>query len=394
MTAGLDANGLTTKTLQEVLTAYEDSEKANIDAALDVSPAQPIGQVNGAIAETQRANWELTEGVYNALDPDKAEGVQLDILCSYTGTIRRAATATTAIVKLALNPGTTVAAGKRVAVEDHPEIEFTTDASTTNSGGTVAEIPVNVTCTTLGAIPVDALLINQIVTPVTGWGGVVNDDPAITGTDVETDTALRLRRIAELTSAGNGSPDGIRADLLKLDNVIDARVFENTTDYTVGILPPHSLRAVVWDATLEDNANIAAVLWRNRSAGISAIGSLSGNVTDSLGVVRTMAFDRATQLTLYNTYAIKTLTGTYPGDTAAKALVVAYLNERLTLGHDLFAGLMTAAIMSVPGVLDVTSSTFDVTAVPVNTASLTVDETEIGRSTTTRVTITSTPTVP
>lgn len=73
---------------------------------------------------------------------------------------------------------------------------------------------------------------------------------AVPGTDEETDAAFRLRREELLRVAGAAAVEAIRADLLALDGVADAKVFENVTLVTDGDgVPGKAFESVVLEQT-------------------------------------------------------------------------------------------------------------------------------------------------
>jgi len=389
MPYGVDSTGFASKPLTVILEDKEAREKADIDPALDVSPAQPLGQLNGIHAADTRDAWELAEAVYNSFDPDKAEGVPLDNLCALTGTYRKPATFTKVAVTLTFGAAATIPQGSLVSVVGHPEIVCALDAAVTR--GSAGTSPGTMTCTTSGPIEINAGTLTEIVTPVSGWSSVTNAADGDPGEAVETDTALRKRRILELQGAGNGSPDGIRADLLKVTGVEEALVLENTTDVTIlGYLPPHSLQAIVWDGSVPAAADldIGKTIWRNRSAGIGMYGATDVTVVDALGVDQVVSFDRATQKLLYVDITLKK-NSAYGGDTAVKEAIVALVNSTATrrLGRDVVALAVKAAPLSVEGVEDVTVCELDFSASPSATANLPVADTEIAIASAARITI-------
>ncbi len=389
MPYGVDSTGFASKPLTVILDDKEAREKASIDPALDVSPAQPLGQLNGIHAADTRDAWELAEAVYNSFDPDKAEGVPLDNLCALTGTYRKAATFTKVAVTLTFGAAATIPQGSLVSVVGHPEIVCALDAAVTR--GSAGTSPGTMTCTTSGPIEINAGTLTEIVTPVSGWSSVTNAADGDPGEAVETDTALRKRRILELQGAGNGSPDGIRADLLKVTGVEEALVLENRSDVTtLGYLPPHSLQAIVWDGSVPAAADldIGKAIWRNRSAGIGMYGATDVTVVDALGVDQVVSFDRATQKLLYVDITLKK-NSAYGGDTAVKEAIVALVNSTATrrLGRDVVALAVKAAPLTVEGVEDVTICELDFSASPSATANLPVADTEIAIASAARITI-------
>lgn len=141
--------------------------------------------------------------------------------------------------------------------------------------------------------PIEAPLgtLIQIDTPVFGWDAVTNPVEAATGSNVETDTALRLRRRQSVSIAGSGTVDAITANVLDIVGVTDAFVVENRT-FAVDVdgRPPKSFETVV---TGGDDDAIAQEIWNRKPAGIETVGDITvATVTDSQGQSRTIEFSR------------------------------------------------------------------------------------------------------
>jgi hypothetical protein len=83
--------------------------------------------------------------------------------------------------------------------------------------------------------------LTVIETPVARWESAINLLDAVNGRDVESDSALRLRREAEIHAQGNAVAEAIRADVLRVTDVTSVTVFANDTDVTdADGVPPHS----------------------------------------------------------------------------------------------------------------------------------------------------------
>lgn len=137
--------------------------------------------------------------------------------------------------------------------------------------------------------PVNTL--TSIDTPVFGWDTVTNAVEASVGTDVETDTALRLRRRQSVSIAGAGTVDAITANVLDVTGVTDAFIVENRT-FSVDVdgRPAKSFEVVV---TGGDDEEIAQTIWDRKPAGIETVGDIAvATVTDSQGASRTINFSR------------------------------------------------------------------------------------------------------
>src|ERR1019366_292486 len=79
-------------TVQDEVADLVASFLANVDGGLDTSPDQPIGQAIGIFAEKFTELTELGSTVYNALNPNAAEGQLLANDCALSGTYPQVAT--------------------------------------------------------------------------------------------------------------------------------------------------------------------------------------------------------------------------------------------------------------------------------------------------------------
>lgn len=82
---GVVPEGFSRKPLTLVLAEIEAALITEFGPGVIQTPQSPLGQINAIFAEAVTKAWELSEDVYQSLDPDQAEGVRLDIL----GRVRR-----------------------------------------------------------------------------------------------------------------------------------------------------------------------------------------------------------------------------------------------------------------------------------------------------------------
>ena len=81
-----------------------------------------------------------------------------------------------------------------------------------------------------GPVPCPINTLTSIVTPLNGWNSIVNLIAGATGTLVETDAQLRIRRQNSIKLLGAATVEAITAGLLqKVAGVTSATVFENTS---------------------------------------------------------------------------------------------------------------------------------------------------------------------
>lgn len=233
--------------------------------------------------------------------------------------------------------------------------------------------PGEITAGEIGSVSAAAKDIVNIDTPVSGLDSVVNYDEIDAGRNLESDTALRQRRLIELTIAGAGTVESIRSKILQnVADVTACAVFENDTDTTVGIMTPHSLQAVVSGG---DEQEIADMIWQVKPAGIATIGSVSKTVLDSQGLGHTIKFNRAYERIAWVYAIITPFTAgeeeVFPDDGVAQVAekLLAY-GESLDMGKDIIPQRFYKPINEVTGI-DYTDLWV---AVPEYTAAI-VDET-------------------
>jgi len=194
---------------------------------------------------------------------------------------------------------------------------------------------------------------------------------AIPGHLVEMDAELRARRGDDLERQGTGTSETLRAQLLELDGVLDASVYQNRTDFTDGNgLPPHSFRAVVWGPTA-DAGEIAQTVFDNSPLGIESKGSQSQAILDSQGTSITVRWDDATEVPIYVAATLSALEKSYAGDDVVKAALVDYIDS-LLMGDDVISKSAEAKLFQA-GVYDVPSWAIDTVSPPVASANIAID---------------------
>ena len=140
-----------------------------------------------------------------------------------------------------------------------------TDSMQGMPGNFVSDVP--------GAASVPAYTLDTISTPSTNWLGVTQAITGTSGTDTETDTALRLR-IKRTMRTGAGTADAIYNALMRVPGVSYASVTSNpylNTD-TEG-RPGHSTECVVMGG---EKQAVATAIWKSAPAATLMHGSFTG----------------------------------------------------------------------------------------------------------------------
>ena len=246
----LTDKGYKTKTQNE----YFEAEKAlyrNIDPNFALDPSTPDGLKIAHDAEVFGALDQLVKQAYDARDPNKATGSDLDVLRKLTGATRSLGTPTTVVLTVSGVAGTVIP--KESQVKSSSGHIFETDEDVTiQLDGTAT---VNAHCTVNGAVEAGAGSISQIMTVVGGWQTVTNRNVATLGTDADSDAVFRVKSARSVARAGTSQRDSIYGELFDADvvaGVRKVRIYENKTN-TSNVdpvknphgLPPHCLAIVV-----------------------------------------------------------------------------------------------------------------------------------------------------
>lgn len=155
------------------------------------------------------------------------------------------------------------------AVTSALSLELNANSQQGQSGAFVAD--------DMGAKSVPAYTLDTVSTPIAGWLAVEQPAAGVDGTDTETDTALRLRRIRGMRS-GTGTEDAIRESIFRVTGVSLAQVTSNRTMLTdTESRPPKSFEAVVVGG---NDSAVAQAIWNTAPAGIEMYGNFPTAPTD------------------------------------------------------------------------------------------------------------------
>lgn len=349
----LTSAGFTAPTLLEIKATIENSLRAEISPTLDLTPSSPLGQMVDIFARQVRVAWEALAGLYSAQDPNGATGTTLDQLAALTGTTRKPATPSRAIVQCSLQAGTYPAGTLIVAVDGSPDVTFTNVNSITSVGtGTTYTEPF--TSTGTGPIPALAGTLTQVVAPLGSFVSASNAADAVLGEDIENDAELRFRRNQDVSLPGGSTADAIASDLSDLEGVVSVTVLENDTSAVdANGLTPHSVEAIVYAPSVAA-ADIASTIYGTKPAGTGTDGTTTTTIQSSQGYDVDIQWTAPSLLSAEAALTIQ-VDAAYGGDVAFSAAVAEASFADLAVGEDLDWSDLVAYAMDVPGVLRVTA---------------------------------------
>lgn len=441
MAYGITDQGFVLKPLADIKSDLEAAFKAAFGAGINVQPQSRFGLIIGIMAERLSDLWQGLEAVHGSQYPDSAAGDDLDNLASLTGTLRHQPTYSVASkVVLVGTAGTVVPAGSVAEVtgvgtlfDSNADatiaaltawasgVTHAVDDLVTNAGnvyrcaqaGTTASAPtgtgtaitdgtcvweyvgagtaavqVDFTAESTGVLPANAGTLTTIATPVAGWASVYNPTDATVGTDLETDSALRVRRESELRGQGNSAVDAMRAKLLRVAGVTAASVFDNPTDATdANGLPPHSIECVVQGGADQD---IRDTILAAKAAGIATHGNVTGTALDGQSISHEVDFSRLVAVNVWVTVNVTKLSTGFPSDGAAQiqAALVEWAAANLLGGTHVVASKLYAPIFDgVSGIDDVSAIYIGTASGPTGSATVPITIRQIASLDTSRIVV-------
>lgn len=375
MASGLDATGLAIKRLTDLLSEMKADARAKLGNQIQLEGKQSAaGQIIELTAVQLSALWELAQQLYDAFDPDAAEGVLLDNLCALVGVLREPATSSVVTLDFTGTNGTVIPAGTQYRVDNGPI--FATTADVTIAAGVASVLALSV-----DTGPVEAVTgaIDTAVDVIAGVSSVTNPSDAIPGQDVESDQALRVRRQLSLSIVGAGPDQAIAARVAALETVTQALVISNRTFVVDSFgTPGKAFLTVVWPAQAS-NDPVWQAIWETMPAGIESYGAIVGNATDSQGNQQTVAYSLASEVDIYVNVDVQAGSN-FPGEAAVKAAVQDYING-LAIGGDVLHYQILCAVADLGSIIDLDVQLKAGSAPgPADTANIAISQVQIARN--------------
>lgn len=363
--AGLTSTGFEIKTLEIIEGQMDDSLHSGISPTLNLTSTSAYGQLKSVTASHTSEVWDAALALYMSWDADSATGAALDRLGTLTGTRRRAATASTAVMTLSLLAGTYEPGDLVVTKIGDGTVRFSNDEEIILASD---DSSVEAVFSSEEAGPVAALAHElTVIEPVAGFVSADNASAAITGKPTESDTDYRRRRALELALKGSTTVDAIRADMLQILNVDGEPLFdfvsvvENDTDNFVDGRPPHSFETMIIGGTSQQ---IAEALLSLKPAGIRSFGNTIVSVSDSQGNFHDVGFTRPTDYEINFALDLTVIESQFPGLQTVEDTVRAFFLENQSVGYDVIHARYVQVVMGVPGVVDaevhITNTTYPV----------------------------------
>lgn len=366
---GLTDAGFVPARLDEIRSDLEDAFRVAFGNNVQVSATSVFGQIIAIMAERYADLWEQSELVYSSAYLNGATGAALDDLLAIVGGARPGPTFSIVTLTLGGTPATSVPAGSIFA--DAEGIQWITDATAIIGGGGTVDVEASPALE--GPIVGLSGTITEIVTPVAGLTSVTNALDADVGRFAYSDAQARSLTQQLARSGGGSSLEGLRALLLRLDDVTEVAIAENTSDVPdVDGRPGHSFEAVVRGG---DDQSIADLIWSAKPAGIETVGTEASVVVDAAGDNQDVNWSRPVEIDIYIEVTYSTGDG-FPldGEDLIEAAILEY-GDSFTVGKDVIPFEFIQRI-EVPGITDLFLAV-GLSASPINDTPLVISRTQL-----------------
>lgn len=368
MTYGITLAGFVKKPFSIIHDEITEAYRDKLGRGIDLSDESPDGQIIGINSIQIASLWDALEASYYAKYPHTATGISLDNACLATNAKRENALKSVTTLTFTAAATTSIPIGTLAETAEGIRVA-TTELGEVPIGGT--SVTVAASAITTGAIVALSGTIEILTNPISGVTAVTNPTDLGGGSEEETDADFKARRILELQSAGKPTADGIRNQLLGLDYVLKAFTVSNKTDATDGDgRPPHSIECFISanvTGSLADIANadkvaeIAELIFKSKADGIQTWGDISTPIIDSQGNIEIVRFSEPepieiviSSLLIVNTTAAEGAIFPANGLDLVEVAILEY-GATLAGGQDVWAAKILSAILSIPGVRNIST---------------------------------------
>lgn len=373
--------GFNRVTYEEALETIIERTKLLFGEDIDTSENSTIGKIIRLYCSDVEENQELAESIYLSTFPNTAIGVNLDRVAKLVGISRNAATFAEHEITITGTAGSTVEMGFLVSSGD--VIFHTVNNYIIESEGTVV---VTVECNEagiIGNVPLGA--IDTIVNPSANVTEISHTDVIKLASDVETDHELRSR-IALAGSTGSGTIDAVRSVIMRVEGVESVYIEENSTNSTVGNLPPHSFQCFVFCPQSAEQA-VAEAIFSQKPLGIDTYGDKTYTVTDLGGGSHSINFSKTEEVQIYVKCAV-TVSSSLFDTQIIKDNIVNRLSK-YSNGQDVTATSLYSEVY-VDSVLDVTQLEISTDGTNYSTEPIEISNSQVVRIEPNNITITVT----
>lgn len=356
MSCIVSAAGISRPAFADILETLQAQFKSIYGSDVYIDPDSKDGQLLAVVAKAIDDENAAMVATYNGFSPATAQGAALSNQVRINGLQRNIPTRSTVTLRVTGVNGTVVTAGS--VASDANGARWVLPEGTIPATGF---LDLSATAEDVGAIDAAIGTITQIQTPIRGWQAVTNTTSALVGAPVESDAALRRRQASSVMIPAQTVLEGIAGAIRALPGVIEVRPYENATAAvdTNGI-PARSIVMAVRGGVAAD---IAGVIMRKKTPGISTFGNQTVNVLDRYGQTIAIQYVLPTSVRMIASVGIQALGG-YQVSYAdkVKQYVTDFINA-LGIGRKVDIGRLY--VPAQLNLTDIASPTFEVNSITI-----------------------------
>ena len=303
----INQNGFKADSFIEILTRLSTQLKDIYGQDINLDQDTPDGQLLGINTTVISDLQDLALYIYNAMDPDFAEGVNLDRLLKLLARTKLPATKSTVDINLTLSRDAIIPSTYTVSDANGQNWQITSEQTLTVGTHLVTFESVD-----YGMITAEANTITQQVTIMTEINSLTNPTDATAGRDEESDQELRERRNKILEVNAYSTVGSLLGKILTLDNVVDVCLYENKTSVydSEKDLNSHSIWIIVKGGEIDQ---IAETIIKDKTGGTGLKGVIEGTYVENFitqsgknrTIIHTANFDRPTEKEIYLKFNVK-----------------------------------------------------------------------------------------
>lgn len=303
----INQNGFKADSFIEILTRLSTQLKDIYGQDINLDQDTPDGQMVGINTTVISDLQDLGLYIYNSMDPDFAEGVNLDRLLKLLARTRLPATKSTVDINLTLNRDAIIPITYTVSDSNGQNWQIASEQTLTVGTHLVTFESVD-----YGMITAESNTITQQVTIMTEIDSLTNPADAVSGRDEESDQELRERRNKILEVNAYSTVGSMLGKILTLDNVVDCVVYENQTSVydAEKELNSHSLWIIVKAGEVEQ---IAEIIAKEKTGGTGLKGLIEETYIENFirqngttrELIHTVKFDRPAEKEIYLKFNVK-----------------------------------------------------------------------------------------
>ena len=386
----LDNNGIVVADTADIKETVQNEFLAALGSDLSLEDSTPQGRLIDIETNCRTAVINNNVAVANSINFNLSNGITLDAWGANFDLERDPATSSSVIATVTGVAGTVISSGS-TAQTQNGDLFYAENNITIPQSGSITATFLSVE---KGEIPCPIGSLTKIIDGTLGWETITNLAPATLGTLQQSDASYKQEFYDNGLFSGMSLIEDYDNALMRVDNVISARVIENglsTTKVVDNItLLPHSVYACVDGGNDTDVAN---ALFYRKSAGSNWTGLTGQTVTvdvvePTYGDTYQVIFNRPNEIQIYATVSASagTATSTNLADDI-KTAISNYINTH-KIGESVSILQLAQAINSaIPGIA-LNSIAIGTSSGSQSTANITIHVNQVAKVSAENITVT------